>query len=73
MQRPSFAQLQHRSTGAGVLPGAAVERCAATPLGEVRPYSPFGLMNPVGERGAKAGGPHDGIEKEQRGRTGLAA
>lgn len=73
MQQSSFAQLQHRSPGTGSSPAAAAERCAATRPGEVRPYSPFGLMNLQCESGAKAAGVRGESEQEQRGRTGLAA
>jgi hypothetical protein len=76
MQPAVFAHTQHSATGAGRLAGVPGATCAVTLLGEERPYSPFGLMILAGgsttERvGIAARG--EGIEQEQRGRTGLAA
>lgn len=77
MQPAGFAHTQHSATGAGKLAGVPGATCAITLLGEVRPYSPFGLMIPAGgwttERAGIAARGGEGIEQEQRGRTGLAA
>jgi hypothetical protein len=72
MQQASFAHT-HTSPSAGGRPGAAVELCAATPRGEVRPYSPFGLMHLECVDAVKSGEPRGKTGQEQRGRTGLAA
>ena len=73
MQQPGFAHTQHTLPRAGGRPGAAAELCAATPRGEVRPYSPFGLMRLECMDSVKSGGLRGKTGQEQRGRTGLAA
>jgi len=73
--RQGFTQLQQKSPATGASAGAIGMACSVTRLGEVRPYSPFGLMILDGsvEVGRERSERRVGIRKEMRGRTGLAA
>jgi hypothetical protein len=79
MRQHTIVQSDHGSRSAGTLPVARREMCVREPLGDVRPYAPFGLFNGIGQHAADAPKVPEGtsrqisIEKEQRGRTGLAA